>query len=187
MNCIVYLARNERRHVIKIRALVIIPSLERPVHVVAERELITQNCEWKKNTNKKKIIHGIVIFHRKFHFSCILYVIPFQIFKCLLFPLVKLLSIFCIVTYFLLERIITLADMKHIFRSCFSLIILKTDWNKEWFSVSAKWFPIPETVGDIDCLLSLSFNSLCTQLSLTRNAYALFNFEKDSCTNPVSS
>ena len=24
-----------------------LPSLERPVHVVAERELITQNCEWK--------------------------------------------------------------------------------------------------------------------------------------------
>ena len=23
-------------------------SLERPVHVVAEQELITQNCEWKK-------------------------------------------------------------------------------------------------------------------------------------------
>jgi hypothetical protein len=33
-----------------------LPSLERPVHVVAERELITQNCEWKKEKkeNKKK-------------------------------------------------------------------------------------------------------------------------------------
>ena len=29
-----------------------LPSLERPVHVVAERELITQNCEWE---NKKKV------------------------------------------------------------------------------------------------------------------------------------
>jgi hypothetical protein len=29
-----------------------LPSLERPVHVVAEQELITQNREWKK---KKKI------------------------------------------------------------------------------------------------------------------------------------
>ena len=30
------------------------PSLERPVHVVAERELITQNCEWKKKKKKKE-------------------------------------------------------------------------------------------------------------------------------------
>ena len=29
-------------------------SLERPVHVVAERELITQNCELKKKKKKKK-------------------------------------------------------------------------------------------------------------------------------------
>jgi len=28
-------------------------SLERPVHVVAEWELITQNCEWKKNNNNE--------------------------------------------------------------------------------------------------------------------------------------
>ena len=33
-----------------------LPSLEIPVHVVAERELITQNCEYKKKkkTGKKK-------------------------------------------------------------------------------------------------------------------------------------
>jgi hypothetical protein len=30
-------------------------SLKRPVHVVAERELITQNCEWKKKKKKKKL------------------------------------------------------------------------------------------------------------------------------------
>ena len=30
-------------------------SLERTVHVVAERELITQNCEWKKKKKKKTI------------------------------------------------------------------------------------------------------------------------------------
>ena len=31
-------------------------SLERPVHVVAERELITQNCEWKKKKKEGKNI-----------------------------------------------------------------------------------------------------------------------------------
>ena len=30
-------------------------SLERLILVVAERDLITQNCEWKKNKKKKKI------------------------------------------------------------------------------------------------------------------------------------
>ena len=30
-----------------------LPSLERPIHVVAERELITKNCEWKKKTSNK--------------------------------------------------------------------------------------------------------------------------------------
>jgi hypothetical protein len=31
-----------------------LPSLERPAHVVAERELITQNREWKKKKKKKR-------------------------------------------------------------------------------------------------------------------------------------
>ena len=31
-----------------------LPSLEGLVHAVAERELITQNCEWKKKKKKKK-------------------------------------------------------------------------------------------------------------------------------------
>ena len=30
-----------------------LPSLERPVHVVAEQELITQNYEWKEKKKKK--------------------------------------------------------------------------------------------------------------------------------------
>ena len=30
-----------------------LPSLERPVRVVAERELIVQNCDWKKKKKKK--------------------------------------------------------------------------------------------------------------------------------------
>jgi hypothetical protein len=34
--------------------------LERPVHVVAERELITQNCEWKKNYMGDMVVkHGL--------------------------------------------------------------------------------------------------------------------------------
>ena len=32
-----------------------LPSLERPVSVIAERELITQNCEWKKKKKKIKL------------------------------------------------------------------------------------------------------------------------------------
>ena len=34
------------------RYLGTLPSLEKPIHVVAERELITQNCEWKKKKKK---------------------------------------------------------------------------------------------------------------------------------------
>ena len=33
-----------------------LPSLERPVHVVEEWELITQNYEWKKKKKKKREI-----------------------------------------------------------------------------------------------------------------------------------
>ena len=39
-----------------------LPSFERPVNGVAERELITQNCEWKKKNciNKIKFMYNSV-------------------------------------------------------------------------------------------------------------------------------